>query len=228
MSDLASLLAAAVQARSQPDAVTFSSGVVEIYASFSGENQIRLGGENGPLLVNVPVLNNSVRLSRGDVVALLKFKSSYFILGRISVPGSVATFGGGVHAGFCNESNSGFGMSASLVEKVSDVVWGPAWAKTAFTFVTGTVQAYNGSGATDYMHVECSIDGNRGYQSFIQGWTAGFPSATATLSLPDQSGARDFSVDPIEVAVSAYSENGGWGASASNYATVSAQTIFFG
>lgn len=62
-------------------------GVVVSWDPQTAENVIMVGGS---LLQNVPILNTNeaVLLAEGSVVALLTWQSSWFILGRVTIPGT--------------------------------------------------------------------------------------------------------------------------------------------
>ena len=73
----------------------FHQGVIETWDPTTGENTVTMSGAT---LVNVPLLNsgNAGDLDTGAVVGMLRFLSSYFILGRITIPGDTAP-GTGLH-----------------------------------------------------------------------------------------------------------------------------------
>lgn len=72
--------------------VGFTQGTIISWDEATGVNTVQLGGTGGPIVSNVRVLStsNSIMLSPTDVVGLLRFQSTYFILGRIQAPGSGA------------------------------------------------------------------------------------------------------------------------------------------
>lgn len=80
--DLTPLLAA-----SPPTGVGFRQGKVVSWNQTTAENQIDVGGA---ILTNVPILNTneSLLLQAGNVVALLTSGPTWFILGRVTVPGT--------------------------------------------------------------------------------------------------------------------------------------------
>lgn len=65
----------------------FRQGTVVSYNSLTGENTIQVGGG---LVADLPILNTSeaLLLEAGSVVGILTAGSSWFILGRITVPGT--------------------------------------------------------------------------------------------------------------------------------------------
>lgn len=71
----------------------FHQGVIIAWNVQTGENVIRVAGSD---VVNIQMLNSteSLVLQRGNVVALLRFKNTYFILGRIVTPDTANYFSG--------------------------------------------------------------------------------------------------------------------------------------
>lgn len=69
--------------------VGFHMGTVTEWDSSTGENVLMVAGGT---VSNVPVLStaDSIMLAPGDTVGLIRFKSTYFILGRIAAPGGGA------------------------------------------------------------------------------------------------------------------------------------------
>lgn len=63
-------------------------GVIQAWDNSTGTNTITVAGAT---LTDVPVLNTGsvVTLQAGQVVAVLRWKTSYFVLGRITAPGQV-------------------------------------------------------------------------------------------------------------------------------------------
>jgi hypothetical protein len=69
----------------QPE-LGFHQGVVVSWNSSTNENELLVAGST---MVDVPALStaDSVLLRPGDVVGLLRFRTTYFMLGRIALPG---------------------------------------------------------------------------------------------------------------------------------------------
>lgn len=72
--------------------IGFHQGVVTAWNSATGENTISVAGGT---VSNIDVLttSDSIMLTVGDGVGLLRVKSTYFILGRIAPPGGGAALG---------------------------------------------------------------------------------------------------------------------------------------
>lgn len=76
----------------------FRQGVIQTWNPANAENTVLVGGT---LLQNLPILNTAeaLLLGAGDVVGILTYQSSWWILGRITIPGTpqaVATLGSGM------------------------------------------------------------------------------------------------------------------------------------
>lgn len=71
----------------------FHQGVIQVWNSQTGENIIRVAGSD---LVDLQMLNitEALVLERGNVVALLRFKNTFFIMGRIVTPNTDQFFTG--------------------------------------------------------------------------------------------------------------------------------------
>lgn len=69
--------------------IGFHMGVVTAWNSSTGQNTLMV---SGGVVNDIPVLStaDSIMLNVGDTVGLLRFKSTYFILGRIAPPGGGA------------------------------------------------------------------------------------------------------------------------------------------
>jgi hypothetical protein len=70
-----------------PQTVGFRQGVVVAWDQETAANTILVAGAT---LTNVPIINSfeALSLEAGDVVGLLTFGSTWFVLGRITVPGA--------------------------------------------------------------------------------------------------------------------------------------------
>lgn len=151
--DLAPLLAAA----GRPD-VGFHSGRVLTWDTDTGANTIDVAGA---VLADVPILNTgeAIALRAGHVVALLRFKSSYFILGRVTMPGTDQFASASVHFWGANSEALGWGVNEAWNTRVYNDVYGPAWADEVILFITTHAGVYSTS--TNHRYLECRtvIDG---------------------------------------------------------------------
>lgn len=93
--DLAKLLAAtsttASSGLAQQPEFGFHQGTVAAWDASTGTNQVAIAGS---IIVDVPgiVSSDNLVLHVGDVVILLRYRSTYFILGRVSVRPAFAGF----------------------------------------------------------------------------------------------------------------------------------------
>lgn len=93
--DLAKLLTAASPFTStgtaQQAELSFRQGIISAWDAAAGTNTVHVGGTN---IHNVAVLvtGDSLVLGVGDLVGLLRFKQTYFILGRITEPSGFSNF----------------------------------------------------------------------------------------------------------------------------------------
>jgi hypothetical protein len=85
--DLNQLLASTPAADTSLPDFGFHQGLVLAWNSTSNTNKIRVAGSD---LDNLPVLTSAgmVSLQPGTVVGILRFRSVYFVLGRVVAPGS--------------------------------------------------------------------------------------------------------------------------------------------
>lgn len=74
----------------RPQALGFRQGVIITWNQGTGSNTIRVGGAGGAVVADLPCINplQVLSLTSGDVVGILTFGSTWFVLGRISVPGT--------------------------------------------------------------------------------------------------------------------------------------------
>lgn len=81
-----------------PPGLGFKQGVILTWNNANAANTVQV---DGAILTDLPILNTSeaLLLTPGSVVGILTTASSWFILGRITIPGStdaVATLGSGI------------------------------------------------------------------------------------------------------------------------------------
>lgn len=140
----------------RPDDPPFRQGVILAFDPATGSNQIDVGGAT---LFDIPLLNigDTVNLVPGDVVVLMKYHSSWAIMGRVVVPGS---------SGFASAStafergtafNSNFAVTTSFVTYASFSLAVPSWADRAL--VTAQAFANVASSPAVVFQVRTLIDG---------------------------------------------------------------------
>lgn len=217
--DLASLVAPGRGAE-----LGFHSGTVVTWNASTGANTIDVAGAT---ISDVPILNTSevVQLEAGHVVALLRFQSSYFILGRVTVPGSSQFASAAVDFAWVALDATGFVVNQTHSAKVSGNIYGPAWANEAVVMVTGTCSAVNQSASLDYLRGEAFIEGDKDIGSFAVA-TANSGSAHVAVTSAHGITRSNFDTTPIEVKADFWTDFGGWGAHGSNVAALTGIAIF--
>lgn len=148
------------QAPTQPEA--FRQGVILSFDPATGANTVNVGGA---VLTNLPILvgGDTVNFAEDDVVVLLKYRSSWAILGRIVIPGNEALTAAAVDFYAGNNwhldpltIDTTFAMSSHLSIPV------PAWANSALVYASSNAVFANASGSTDTVLTETRLDGGSG------------------------------------------------------------------
>ena len=144
-----------------PD-VGFRQGQIMAWNEANGTNTVSLGGV---MLADLPVLNlgEFSLLQEGDIVGLLRFKTSYFILGRIIPPRTPdqnrATFAFGTDTA----REEGFAIDQTVTNRGLCTIPAPSWADEALVLVAATAQAHNGrtdpDAALDYLGLKVQVNG---------------------------------------------------------------------
>lgn len=152
--DLAPLL----RPNGTPD-VGFRQGTVEAWDEATGSNSVNVAGVS---ISDVPVLNlgEFTLLQPGDVVGLLRFKSTYFILGRIILPRAPDANRATLSFGSDTGRESGFSVTTLPAEGRGLVtIPAPSWADEALVLVTATGQAVNSRTEVDYLGIKVQVNG---------------------------------------------------------------------
>jgi hypothetical protein len=135
-----------------PDAagVAYGQGKILTWNASTGANTIQY---RGSVLVDVPILNTgeAIALQAGHVVGILKAGKSYFILGRITVPGnpdfaSASIAFGAIESVFA--TGFAIGTVEATGEKISATMDVPAWADEALVTLYADARPYNTTGGT--------------------------------------------------------------------------------
>lgn len=105
-------------------ALGFRTGTVVAWNVTTGANTINVAGTE---LADLPILNNTdvVDIEPGDVVAVMRAGASYFILGRILIPGAASLARGADKLETAFKQDSGFALATG--------------AGTAYTLASGIV-----------------------------------------------------------------------------------------
>lgn len=139
------------------DGLGFRQGEVISFDSATGANTIDVGGTQ---LADVPMLNSgeAVALKAGHIVALLTWKSSWWVLGRVTLPGSDQFASASVAFGGGNGQTIGFGLSTTMSIIAQGSIDVPSWANEALVLATAQVSVTNETTGQDYMQVKAGIN----------------------------------------------------------------------
>lgn len=140
----------------------FRQGVVASWNAETGQNVINVAGA---LLVDVPILNTgeAVALKAGHVVGLLTYGGSWFITGRITVPGDADFASASVAFGGAGLSATNFSVNTSAVtDRVTTTIAVPTWADEAIVMAQVNCSLSNTSAGGFYCITQAVIDGTGG------------------------------------------------------------------
>lgn len=208
---------------SKEEAEPYRQGEILTYNIATGENTVRVGLA---VLTNLPLLNigDTINLQGGDAVVLLKFRSSWAILGRVLVPGSSAVQSAAVEFKTMSASATNFTVPVSTpATRCTGSVIVPDWANQCSCVIVGMLGAFNPTGSSDilnaYIEIQPGLFGSVPYMNVVPGTFASVtPSIAATFNVTP--GAT---LNPILLA----STSGGtWAADANNRASMSGTFIF--
>lgn len=204
--------------------LSFRQGTVVTFNQDTGANTISVGGAT---LTDVPMLNSgeAVALKAGHIVALLTWKSSWWILGRVTLPGSDQFASASVKFGQGSAFASGFSISTSEAPKASITVNAPVWADEAIVTAIATGGGLNNSGANSQIILWTVIDGVAGPNHGSQG----VPPGTAVLNVGATAAHQQRLFNPgtsFDVDVILRSSSSTWPASGLNFVSCSVSAIF--
>lgn len=208
--------------------VRFRQGTVLTWNANTGANTIDLAGGT---LTNVPIINTgeAIALKAGHVVGLLGQGSTWFIVGRITLPGD-ANFAGASVAFTTNFNNtSGFGIAVSptfsTVASVTLAV--PTWADQALVTVQASFSLHNPRGVVDFANARVTIAGSPFAQS-VSGYAANGDAGASDYQNQSCIAAQIITNPAATIAVGATVAAGGaaWGADANNFCSLTATAVF--
>ncbi|WP_188193450.1 hypothetical protein [Nonomuraea sp. SYSU D8015] len=161
----------------------FHQGKVLTWNQKTGQNTISMAGAT---LVDVPIMNGTEvpLLQPGHVVGMLRWKSSYFVLGRIIVPnapdiGALPGALAGVGA-----TNLNFEIT-TVREKVATAVFDvPPWANQALVLCVANASMHNLLGTSQFFYLTSPISdgfGGEMYANIPAGQTMHVSAATQFL-----------------------------------------------
>lgn len=154
----------------QKEALGFHQGVIQAWNSETGQNTVNIAGA---FVNDLPILNTgeAIVLKVGHVVAILRFRSTYFILGRITIPQDPQFAGASVAFGSAGAEGIGFGVTTTMMAIVGFNMPVPSWADEAVVFVSGFCNMRNTRAVADYLTFEVGVEGGSGGGA-IQGFAA--------------------------------------------------------
>lgn len=205
--------------------VGFHQGTVTAWNASTGANTISVAGA---ILTDVPILNTgeAIALKPGHVVGLLRFKSTYFVLGRITIPGNPDFAAASVaFDGVTNLANN-YGLTTSYADIVTGTLDVPSWVDEAVVICTVDASVINPTASLDAVGIRASIGGVVGGANLkvveANGATA---SDQAVISASYQ---RVISSPGSTITVAAQMSSGvaNWSANAANIVSVNAIAVY--
>lgn len=144
----------------------FHQGQITYFNSGTGENEILIAGS---VITNVPMLNigDTVNLVSGDLVAVLRHRSTYFILGRIVLP--LSEFFASSSVAFATRHTTPFGFAISTTEFIAATatMTVPAWSERVLCWADIHCTGINSGPSTDLLYGAVWIDTHNGSQSVV-------------------------------------------------------------
>ena len=165
----------------EPD-IGFRQGIVRAWDEKTGTNEIEVGGAR---LTNLPCLNigEFVILQPGDVVGLLRFKTSYFILGRITPPLGPDNNRASIGAAAVGDYTRGFNISNVPYTTVFQrTVTIPAWADRAIVHLSVAATWYNTASNEQPFYLAATVNGLEGGDVITQ-CRSGYVAALANAAV---------------------------------------------
>jgi hypothetical protein len=215
-----------------PPALRFRQGRVVSWNTATGSNTIDVGGA---VLVDVPILNTgeAIALKAGHIVGLLAFNNTFWILGRITVPGDVDFASASVSFGNTNVTTTNWApiTSASGGTDVisSTPITIPDWADEAVVVATANVRVNNTRTVADSVMMHPFITTTFG-GGVHPSETSTYLAAGVTGSLTNSSSVLLNDFDPtsenIVITVNVATLGANWPANVTNTAILSAIAIF--
>lgn len=139
---------------------SFHQGTVLTWNQQTGANTVSVAGS---ILTNVPVLNTgeAIALKAGHVVGLTKWRTQWFIIGRITVPNTTAFASASVAFATAEQLVDGFTINKAppfpLI--VSTTIAVPQWATQAAVTCHAYLNCRNTSAQDDNLNFEVAIAG---------------------------------------------------------------------
>lgn len=207
------------------DNLAFHAGKVVAWNKSTGANTIEVAGTP---LQDLPMLNigDTVNLAPGDVVALLRFKSTMFVVGRIVQPGSEALASGAVLPETGNIAADSYTITTSSTTVVSTTLTAPPWSDAVTVAVTMQGTGRNNRGVLDFMYLRGSINGSDGPEQFGQGNASPNPSWAFTSASYTASGLLPGGAS-FDIGGKVRSSGGSWTADSTNQCNLLYSVMYF-
>ncbi len=206
----------------------FRQGQVVAWNAATGVNTIDVGGS---FLTDVPILNTgeAIALKAGHIVGLLASQSSYWILGRITVPGDpdFAAASVAFATNFNNTNTFAISKSPTFATVATVVLNVPSWADQALVTVQAAFSLHNPTGTADWANGRCAIGGTAFAQSisgFAANGSAGNSDYDNLTCLAAQLVTNPGSTITVTAQVATFSN--AWGADANNFCSLAATAVF--
>lgn len=147
-------------ARARPLAeLGFHQGVISAFNQETGANTIVIAGAP---IDDVPMLNigDTTNLVVGDVVAVLRYRNAYFIIGRVVVPNTDAFASSSFAYETIAERVSNFIVPTTSTTIASADGTIPEWANFGIVSARVDFSAFNQTGARDTIYAQVDINGS--------------------------------------------------------------------
>ncbi|MBO0826201.1 MAG: hypothetical protein J2P24_00325 [Streptosporangiales bacterium] len=136
----------------QPRDLGFRQGTVVDWDPSNGRNTINV---SGTLVTDLPMINlaDAPNIRPGDVVAITRFRSVYFIAGRIVNAGTTDFGSAAVAFAHATDNAFGFAVTTGGADLVTATVPVPPWANTAQYQVLVNASIFNGGTTSTNVYV---------------------------------------------------------------------------
>lgn len=200
--------------------VGFRQGTVLAWDETNGTNTVDVGGAH---LTDLPALNigDFVHLAEGDVVGLLRFKTTYFILGRVILPRAPDPNRASLAAEAKGAQGDGWSTTTTLTAKCSVTLTPPDWCDEADVMVGQMGQGINSTGSQDYLELHPRVAGVTLNGMVGGAGPAGSGFATVVASTTVANPGTSLLVEGL-----VRSQFGSWAANASNSTNISVMALY--
>lgn len=203
----------------------FRQGVIRSFNASTGANTVEVAGA---LLTDLPLLSGSESLeyAPGNVVVLLRLRSSWAILGRVVTPGGVLA-PSAIGTAYVAESSTNFALSTTWTAKTSGTFTVPVWANRVLVSAAASASVENTSAANDFANIRIDVGGVAGSSNYAAVTAAGtYPARYAHVGA---NWAREWTAVPggtYTIAAEMKSTTGAWAADTDNIVSVHATATF--